>query len=44
MTSALSARVAEAALTVVDELTLSAAKTREVRGILTALGRQPAAR
>jgi len=38
MTSALSSRVAESALTVVDELTLDAPKTREVRGILTALG------
>ena len=36
--SALSARVAESALTVIDELALTAAKTREVRGILTALG------
>jgi large subunit ribosomal protein L4 len=38
MKSALSARVAESALTVIDELALTAAKTREVRGILTALG------
>ncbi len=38
MKSALSARVAEAALTVVDEIALTAPKTREVRGILTALG------
>ena len=38
MMSALSSRVAESALTVVDELALSAPKTREVRGILTALG------
>jgi large subunit ribosomal protein L4 len=38
MKSALSARLAESALTVVDTLTLSAAKTREVRGALTALG------
>jgi large subunit ribosomal protein L4 len=38
MKSALSARVAESALTVIDELALSAPKTREVRGILTALG------
>ena len=38
MKSALSARVAESALTVVDELALTAPKTREVRGILTALG------
>jgi large subunit ribosomal protein L4 len=38
MTSALSSRVAESALTVLDELTLAAPKTREVRGILTALG------
>jgi large subunit ribosomal protein L4 len=38
MKSALSARVAEAALTVVDELALAAPKTREVRGILEALG------
>jgi large subunit ribosomal protein L4 len=38
MKSALSARLAESALTVVDTLTLSAAKTREVRGALPALG------
>ena len=38
MRSALSSRVAESALTVVDALELSAPKTREVRGILTALG------
>jgi hypothetical protein len=38
MASALSARVAESALTVLDDLTLTAAKTREVRGVLTALG------
>jgi large subunit ribosomal protein L4 len=38
MKSALSARLAESALTVVDSLTLAAAKTREVRGALTALG------
>lgn len=38
MKSALSARVAESALTVVDELTLPAAKTKEVAGILQALG------
>lgn len=38
MKSALSARLAESQLTVVDDLTLSAAKTREVRGALTALG------
>jgi len=38
MKSALSSRVAESALTVVDDLTLTAPKTREVRGILTALG------
>jgi large subunit ribosomal protein L4 len=38
MKSALSARVAEEALTVVDELALSAPKTREVRGVLAALG------
>ena len=38
MKSALSSRVAESALTVVDELALTAPKTREVRGILTALG------
>lgn len=38
MKSALSARVAEAALTVVDELALAAPKTREVRGLLEALG------
>ena len=38
MRSALSARVAEQALTVLDELTLTAPKTREVNGILRALG------
>jgi large subunit ribosomal protein L4 len=38
MKSALSARVAESALTVVDELALAAPKTREVRGVLEALG------
>jgi hypothetical protein len=38
MMSALSSRVAESAVTVVDELALTAPKTREVRGILTALG------
>ena len=38
MKSALSSRVAESAITVVDELALAAPKTREVRGILTALG------
>lgn len=38
MKSALSARVAEAALTVVDDLSLAAAKTREVRTALAALG------
>jgi large subunit ribosomal protein L4 len=38
MRSALSARVAEQALTVVDELTVPAPKTKEVRGILQALG------
>jgi large subunit ribosomal protein L4 len=38
MKSALSARVAESALTVVDDLALPAAKTREVRGVLMALG------
>lgn len=38
MRSALSARVAESALTVIDELTVPAAKTKEVRGILQALG------
>jgi large subunit ribosomal protein L4 len=38
MKSALSARLAESALTVVDDLGLAAAKTREVRGVLTALG------
>jgi large subunit ribosomal protein L4 len=37
MASALSARVAESALTVLDGLTLSEAKTREVRGVLSAL-------
>src|SRR5690348_15818764 len=38
MRSALSARLAESGLTVVDDLSLSAPKTREVRGALTALG------
>ena len=38
MKSALSSRVAESALTVIDGLELTAPKTREVRGILTALG------
>lgn len=38
MRSALSSRVAESALTVIDELALAAPKTREVRGILSALG------
>jgi large subunit ribosomal protein L4 len=38
MKSALSARVAEAAVTVLDELTLAAPKTREVAGVLSALG------
>jgi large subunit ribosomal protein L4 len=38
MRSALSARLAESALTVVDDLALTAAKTREVRGVMTALG------
>jgi large subunit ribosomal protein L4 len=38
MKSALSARVAESALTVVDELVLATPKTREVRGVLEALG------
>jgi large subunit ribosomal protein L4 len=38
MKSALSARLAESNLTLVDDLALSAAKTREVRGALTALG------
>jgi hypothetical protein len=38
MRSALSARVAESALTVVDDLALEAPKTREVRGVLSALG------
>jgi ribosomal protein L4 len=38
MKSALSARVAEAALTLVDELSLPSAKTREVAGVLQALG------
>ncbi|MCC6176750.1 MAG: 50S ribosomal protein L4 [Chloroflexi bacterium] len=38
MKSALSARVAEQALTVVDELALPEAKTREMRGVLQALG------
>jgi large subunit ribosomal protein L4 len=38
MKSALSARVAEQALTVVDELSLPEAKTREMRGVLQALG------
>ena len=38
MTSALSSRVAESELTVVDDLSLTEAKTREVRTILTALG------
>jgi large subunit ribosomal protein L4 len=38
MTSALSARLADSTLTVVDDLSLSAAKTREVRTALTALG------
>lgn len=38
MKSALSARVAESALTVVDDLTLDAAKTREMRGVMAALG------
>ena len=38
MKSALSARVAESALTVVDDLSLTAPKTREVRGVLSALG------
>jgi large subunit ribosomal protein L4 len=38
MKSALSARVAASELTIVDDLALTAAKTREVRGILTALG------
>jgi large subunit ribosomal protein L4 len=38
MRSALSARVAEQALTVVDELSVPNAKTREMRGILQALG------
>ena len=40
MKSALSARVAESALTLVDELALPAAKTREVAGVLKALGLQ----
>jgi large subunit ribosomal protein L4 len=38
MKSALSARVAEEALTVLDELSLTEPKTREVRGVLSALG------
>jgi large subunit ribosomal protein L4 len=38
MRSALSARLAEEALTVVDELTIPAPKTREMRGVLEALG------
>jgi large subunit ribosomal protein L4 len=38
MKSALSSRVADSTLTVVDDLALSAPKTREIRGILTALG------
>lgn len=38
MRSVLSAKVSEQAVTVVDELTISAPKTREVRGILGALG------
>jgi hypothetical protein len=38
MKSALSARLAESSLTVVDDLTLAAAKTREVRTALSALG------
>jgi len=38
MKSALSARLAESNLTLVDDLALPAAKTREVRGALTALG------
>jgi large subunit ribosomal protein L4 len=40
MKSALSARVAESALTVVDELALPAGKAKEVAGILQALGLQ----
>ncbi|MCC7368165.1 MAG: 50S ribosomal protein L4 [Chloroflexi bacterium] len=40
MRSALSARVAESALTVLDDLALPAAKTREVAGVLSALGLQ----
>jgi large subunit ribosomal protein L4 len=38
MKSALSARLAESALTVVDDLVLEAAKTREMRGLMVALG------
>jgi large subunit ribosomal protein L4 len=38
MKSVLSARLAESKLTLVDDLALPAAKTREVRGALTALG------
>ena len=38
MKSALSARVAESALTVLDDLALAAPKTREVSGLLAALG------
>jgi len=38
MKSALSARVAESALTVLDDLSISAPKTREVTGLLSALG------
>jgi large subunit ribosomal protein L4 len=38
MKSALSARLADSTLTVVDDLTLAAAKTREVRTALSALG------
>jgi large subunit ribosomal protein L4 len=38
MKSALSSRVADSTLTVVDDLALTAPKTREIRGILTALG------
>ena len=38
MKSALSARVAESALTIVDDLALESPKTREVAGVLQALG------
>jgi large subunit ribosomal protein L4 len=38
MKSALSSRVADSTLTVLDDLALTAPKTREIRGILTALG------